>query len=330
MIKIGNISTNAGELKWGNLHCGFLANGQAVQIPLFIVHGSKPGPTLFLNGVIHGREIPAIEILRKICREEINPQNLSGTILAVPICNPLAFEAVEHHALQDDKNMNMVRGINPKGSITEKMIHVLLSEILFRSDYLIDMHSNYHLGIEFSVVTPCRNKAVLERSLKLADLFGYPVVELKRSQFGFENSLIAYAQDKGIPACIVEFLGTNIIIKKSVESGILGVKNVLRHLKMIPGPVHVSKDNPAQGIYCYFYNILVENAGILTLDVKPGDLVKKGQTLGVVRDAFGNILENIISPYLAYIRNIPVIHKINSGMSPLVLLVIEPKKNLWK
>src|SRR5947207_10488499 len=69
-----------------------LASGFELFIPLHRLEGRSPGPTIGLSAVVHGDEPLTNEIVRQVL-SRIDPAELRGTILAVPIANPLGFES---------------------------------------------------------------------------------------------------------------------------------------------------------------------------------------------------------------------------------------------
>jgi len=73
----------AALLKW-SLNAAFVEN--STPVPVLVVNGVKPGPTLCLTAAVHGDELNGIEIVRRIVHE-INPENLSGSVIGVPIVN---------------------------------------------------------------------------------------------------------------------------------------------------------------------------------------------------------------------------------------------------
>jgi predicted deacylase len=62
-----------------------MPDGSELRLPLHVVKGAKPGPTLGVSGAIHGDEllIP-VSIIRRVL-EQLDPAELSGTVMAVPV-----------------------------------------------------------------------------------------------------------------------------------------------------------------------------------------------------------------------------------------------------
>ena len=68
------------------------ADGSAVSLPLLVVRGAAPGKTLFVSAGVHGDEFEGMACLWRLF-EELRPADVAGTVAAVPVANPPAYEA---------------------------------------------------------------------------------------------------------------------------------------------------------------------------------------------------------------------------------------------
>ena len=98
-IVVGDISVGRGEFKKGAIKGIELNTGVSIDVPVLVMNGAKDGPTLVVTSTQHGIEIQGIEVIRKVMRERLNPRDLKGTIISVPVANPLAF--MHHQYLSD-------------------------------------------------------------------------------------------------------------------------------------------------------------------------------------------------------------------------------------
>ena len=84
-----------------------LTNGAELRLPLHVVKGARPGPILGLSGTLHGDEyVPSVNIINRVL-ELLDPAELSGTVMAVPVCNPLGAGERSRHTPGD--GMNLIR-----------------------------------------------------------------------------------------------------------------------------------------------------------------------------------------------------------------------------
>src|SRR5215208_1349097 len=63
-----------------------------VNLPCLVARGREPGRTLFVVAGVHGNEYEGMEAIRQVFAS-LDPERMNGTFLAVPVANPLAYEA---------------------------------------------------------------------------------------------------------------------------------------------------------------------------------------------------------------------------------------------
>jgi predicted deacylase len=101
--RIGSVMAARGEKKTGYLRVQYVTS--TVDLPVGIIHGSKPGPVFALTAGVHGCEYAGIEACTRIFRE-VAPENLSGTIRFCFLVNPPAFQ-------NQTPFVNPLDGVNP-------------------------------------------------------------------------------------------------------------------------------------------------------------------------------------------------------------------------
>src|SRR5881275_2852805 len=112
----------------------------ALSIPVAVVNGAKPGPVLALVAGAHGTEYTSIIALEKLIGL-LNPAEISGTVIIVPLINIQSFEQkVPHLNPIDRKSMNRFYPGKIDGTQTERASYLITKEIVDRCDHLIDLH----------------------------------------------------------------------------------------------------------------------------------------------------------------------------------------------
>jgi predicted deacylase len=104
-ITVGTAVARSGQKATGviQVHAGVDA---ATNIPVIVVNGAKPGPTLALVAGAHGTEYASIIALEQLA-QGANPAGLSGALIIVPLVNVASFaQKVPHLNPTDNKNMN--------------------------------------------------------------------------------------------------------------------------------------------------------------------------------------------------------------------------------
>ena len=80
------MSIAAGHCKRLDLPVARLPTQTLISLPVTVLHGQKDGPCLWLSAAIHGDELNGIGLIHRLL-SELNPQELSGTVVAVPVVN---------------------------------------------------------------------------------------------------------------------------------------------------------------------------------------------------------------------------------------------------
>src|SRR5438094_8973031 len=112
----------------------------ATSIPVAIFHGAKPGPVLALVAGAHGTEYTSIIALEKLIGM-LNPAEISGTVIIVPLINIQSFEQkVPHLNPVDHKSMNRWYPGKMDGTQTDRASYLITKEVVEKCDHLIDMH----------------------------------------------------------------------------------------------------------------------------------------------------------------------------------------------
>jgi predicted deacylase len=201
-------SVRPGSLQSGGIAIGSDRDASPVQLPLLVAQGTHEGPTIYVGALIHGIELGGWEVVRRLMREVLNPEELSGTILAIPMQNPMAFRTSSYHTLDDGLNANRIFPGDPDETLTNRAVAAISKYAVAPAEYVIDVHCNVQNSVVYNFVR-IDGTEVGERSLELSQAFGFTTVvsQLKRHGFGFEERLTGlladYALNAGKPSLTV-------------------------------------------------------------------------------------------------------------------------------
>ncbi len=346
-ITIGNLTVAPGERGFGFLHVGYLAARTEVRIPFQVVHGAHDGPTLGLESTLHGWEPMGAEIIRRAMLE-VDPTQLRGTVLCLPIANPFSIEfggQIESSGGRvnpaDQLDMNRVWPGKAKNAwLTEQMAYVMWNEIITKCDYLLDYHDGTGACDELPVAFPHAfdlngpgvlqvggadgtggstgggvNRAYAEKMnakiRELAIAFGSPVIWWREENLN-PIMISSQANLNGIPTLVVEAGGMGIV-DETIDQGAQCTLNVLKSLGMIDGAPVL----PQRQIMVTNYNVYRSLTGGFYLgepDITLGVEVKQGQLLGRVVDPItSEVVEECTSPVNGLIVSRRVRLPINPG-----------------
>ena len=179
-----------------DLPVSVLSDHMPVSMSAHVIHGRRPGPTLFVSAAVHGDEVIGVEIVRRLLRAR-NLDRLKGTLLAVPIVNAFGFMNHSRY-LPDRRDLNRSFPGSAGGSLAARLAHIFMQEIVARSDAGIDLHS---AAIHRTNLPQIRISPSKPETMALAEAFGAPLIVISKIRDG---SLRQAAQDKGVNMLLYE------------------------------------------------------------------------------------------------------------------------------
>lgn len=257
-----------------------------------VVNGVHPGKIVTLLGSTHGTEYASIDAVSRVI-DALDPSEMSGVVVAVPVLNVPQFEArTQFTGPLDNVNLNDVFPGNPDGSFTMRLANKVFEEFVSRSDAMIDCHGgDVNEDIRgFVVASSGGGKELEQTSLAMASCFNTALVHVFPSEVpGMSNSAQTIY---GIP-CIQPEAGTPFPVREeAVTFHVDGVLNVLRYLGVLEG-------EPTT------YNQLVsprrlklrsESSGSWHSHVELDQRVMAGDKLGVVTNHYGDVVQALLAP----------------------------------
>jgi predicted deacylase len=111
----------------------------ALHIPVALFHGAWPGPVMALVSGAHGTEYASIIALEKVIAR-IDPTELSGTLIVVPLVNILLRAEGPPREPGGREEYERFYPGRADGTQTERASYAITREVVERCDYLIDLH----------------------------------------------------------------------------------------------------------------------------------------------------------------------------------------------
>jgi hypothetical protein len=311
-LVVADIRCAPGDLARGRIVVGYEQDGAELALPILLMNGSKEGPTVYLGALIHGNEPSGAEVIRRVMREALDPSDLAGQIIAIPIQNPLAFRTSTYHSLEDGLNANRIFPGDATETLTNRLVAAISKHALDQAQYVLDLHCNARDSVLFNFVRWSESTAG-QQSIELSKAFGYTTVisEAKRHGFGFEERLVGLLADvalsEGKPTITVEFTPQYDFVPAIIDSGIRGVLNVLRHLNMLSGAIEPQATGLPiiEKVLGPQLRVTPDHGGFVHPQVSIGDYVAKDQVVALIRDPWGDTLEEIHSPAEGYVLAFP-------------------------
>lgn len=332
-ITVGDVTCPPGERRFGKLLVGYERDSAELNLWTTIVNGAHEGPTLYLGCLIHGPEIVGVEVIRQITRELIDPQQLRGAILAIPVQNPLAFRTSTYHSLEDGLNANRIFPGDPDETLTHRLVAGIYQDVLLQSNYAIDFHANSRGSIHFNFVRWAEGE-VYQKSVAMSQAFGVTTVlsVAKTYGYGFEERLMGLLCDaalaKGIPTITVELTTWYDWDEASIRAGVRGTLNVMKHLGMIEGEPEPQTEVPfIKEVLGPQLRVTAQKGGFVRPVAPMGEWVSKEQVVAVVRNPWGDVIEEIGAPAAGYVLAYPH-HGTHAVASGDVVVFVAPVSDL--
>ncbi len=272
-----------------------------LSIPVIVAHGERPGPRLWLSAALHGDELNGTEIIRRVLGR-VPASQLGGTLVAVPVVNVLGFVEQSRY-LPDRRDLNRSFPGSRRGSLASRMAHLFLTEIVDRCTHGIDLHTGSNHRENMPQVRGDLDSAAVRRC---AAAFGAPLMVHGTV---IPGTLREAAGKRGIPVIVYEAGEPMRFNQSAIALGEAGVLRVIQELGMLPSPKGRRRSASVEVRRTTW--VRAHQGGIVDLRIGLGDRVKKGQVLGVVRDAFGETVAEIKAAHTGLvigISNNPLLH----------------------
>ncbi len=313
VFSVGTASAARGQKAFGAIEVSVGVDA-GTRIAVAVVHGAKSGPVLALVSGAHGTEYASIVAVSKLV-QALDPAQVSGTVILVPLVNVASFEQkVPHVNPVDGKSMNRFYPGKADGTQTERALFLITREVVEKCDHLIDLHGGDLdedlRPYSYWVKTGNAKQDATSRGMVLAFGLDHIIISADRpTDLSATRYLDATASARGKPSITVEAGRAGTVEPDDVAALVDGCLSVMRYLKMLPGaatpvehPVWIETIKTAAS----------EEAGLFYPSVKRGTYVEKGGKLGIVTDALGRTVFEARAPasgVVLYICAVPSMKK---------------------
>lgn len=300
-VNVNGQSVGLGASKLIKVPVDRLPTGTIIEIPVYVFNGKEAGPTILLQGGLHGDEINSIELVRRMLIDKRYKIH-KGCVIVVPLLNVFGFLNLSRD--MHGKDVNRCFPGSKTGSLASRIAKFLMRELIINVDFAIDFHTG---GAQRNNFPQIRFTAQDTVAYELAKVFNAPIMfASKLIPKSFRNECFK----NGIPVLVYEGGESLRIDEHAIEEGIHGTLRILKSFQMIDATIHIPEQKE-----CVFIKkrrwIRAKEAGLLTSKVANGSYVKKGEVIGNIMDTYGETNIKIKSPIHGYIlskNNFPIIN----------------------
>lgn len=301
IVKIRNQEIGLGESKMIKIPVDRLPTGTLIEIPVYVFNGKEAGPTVLLQGGLHGDEVNSVELIRRMLIDKSYKIH-RGCVIVVPLLNTFGFLNMNRELHGKDINRSFPG--SKKGSLASRIAYYAMKEISLNVDFAIDFHTG---GAQRNNYPQIRYTPNDEKGKKLATVFEAPIMfSSKRIPKSFRNE--CYKNE--IPVIVYEGGEALRLDELAIKEGINGTLRVLRCFNMISKEVQIPTQKETVQINERRW-VRAKVAGLFSSRVKNGSFVKKGQTLGYIMDTYGETKFPVKASRDCYIiakNNFPIVN----------------------
>lgn len=298
----GNV-IKRGETRKLEVPLGALYTDVEMYLPVYVKRGRRDGPTLFVSAAVHGDELNGIEIIGRLINSR-RIKNLRGTLIAVPLVNAYGVLNKSRY-LPDRRDLNRSFPGSKKGSLASRLANLLMTEVIAKCDYGIDLHTG---AIDRTNLPQVRADLEDEATLNMAKTFGVPVLLNSPLRPG---SLRQAAGEIGVKVLLYESGEALRFDELAIKAGYRGIINVMVSLGML-NKLRLKKQPVEPFIAKGSTWVRATNSGIVSHKKHIGDFVNKGNILAYIKDPFGEVIDKVLANVEGIIigkQCIPLVHE---------------------
>ena len=287
----------------------------ALSIPVAVFQGAKPGPVLAIVAGSHGTEYTSIIALEKLITT-LNPAEISGTVIIVPLINIQSFEQkVPHLNPVDKKSMNRWYPGKMDGTQTDRASYLITKQVVEQCDHLIDLHGgDLDESLRpYSYWTKTGNEKQDQISKEMVLAFGLDtiIISADRPKDPLASRYLENtATVRGKPSITAEAGYAGTVETDDLAALVNGCLGVMRYLKMLPGapaviehPVWIEK----------VVTVASEQTGVFYPLVKRGTYVESGMKVGYVTDYLGKVIFEARAPVAGVVLYVCAVPSMTKG-----------------
>ncbi|MFC7165505.1 succinylglutamate desuccinylase/aspartoacylase family protein [Halospeciosus flavus] len=264
--------------------------GDPVRVPVTIVNGEEPGPTMFLSAAAHGDELNGIEVVREVA-QEWEHRNLHGTLVCLPVLNVLGFLAQQRYLPVYDRDLNRSFPGKPGSTSAKRVAHQLFQNFIEPCDFGLDFHTSTRGR---SNMLHVRGDMDDQGTARLARSFGANVILDSQGPTG---TLRREASEAGVPTITIEMGEAHRFQRRFIDAALDGVASVMAEYGL----------HPAEPVNWPGWRTVIEKGektwlradagGLVETHYEQGDLVEAGEVVCSITNPFKTDSVDVEAPF---------------------------------
>ena len=270
-----------GRIIKDHIHVG----GTEIHVPHVIISGHKPGPVLLVTAGIHNAEFVGIQAAIELS-SEIDPEQLAGTLIIVPVANRSGFENRTMSMVHEDcKNLNRVFPGDASGTAADRLAYLLFNTFIKYADAYVDLHSGDGYEELIPYVYYVGDTLCEKQASAMASCVDTEFIVRSRCKTGGAYNI---ASVNGIPSVLIERGQLSMYPREEIDSDKSDVINIMKYLGMLSGSHETYTKTPLTE-----HELFSPATGCWYPEFHAGDTFFEDEKLGTIRDYFGKIIHEI-------------------------------------
>ncbi|WP_332899222.1 MULTISPECIES: succinylglutamate desuccinylase/aspartoacylase family protein [unclassified Haladaptatus] len=265
--------------------------GDPVEIPVTIINGRHPGPSVFLTAAIHGDELNGVKVVQEVA-SRYSPNELHGTLVCVHVVNIPGYLAQQRYIPIYDLDLNRSFPGGERSNTAERMANSLFTTFIKQCDFGLDFHtSTRNRTTMFHVRADMNNPEVA----RLARSFGANVI---LGGGGDGGSLRGAATSAGTPTITIEMGQAHRFQRRLIKRALDGVESVLAEYELLPdraihwpGWIKVIDDSSDKRW------LRADVGGLVEMHHGRRELVYEGEVIATISDHFRDEVHEVTAPF---------------------------------
>lgn len=279
--------------------------GDPVRIPVTIINGSEPGPTVFLSAAIHGDELNGIEVVREVA-QEWNHENVQGTLVCLPVLNVHGFLTQQRYLPIYDRDLNRAFPGDEDSTSAKRIAATIFENFIEPCDFGLDFHTSTRGRTNvFHVRADMENDA----TARLAQAFGTNLIIASEGSSGM---LRTEATEAGIPTVTVEMGEAHRFERPLIDHALAGIRSVFAEYNVYP---QETVRWPGWRTVIEGWSektwLRADDGGIVEMRCERGSLVREGETICRITNPFKSEATEVTAPFTGLVVGIlenPVVY----------------------
>ena len=265
--------------------------GDPVKMPVTIVNGERPGPSIALTAAVHGDELNGIEVVREVAHEW-DLTDLAGTLVCLPVLNVPGFVAQERYLPVYDRDLNRAFPGEAGGTSSKRMARSIFDNFLEPCDLCVDFHTSTRGR---SNMLHVRAEMANKRVERLARAFASNVII---DTEGTAGTLRREATRAGVATVTIEMGEAHRFQRSLIDQALEGIRSVFAEYGVLKTEVvrwpgwRTVVDGSSEKTW-----VRADAGGLVDMHADRGASVEAGSTICTIANPFKTATVRVHAPF---------------------------------